>query len=264
VKLRVGLTTARREALGGGFVALRRDDGSSDVELPDMADYGVTAAMTSSSFDAREDAALRSFIDRRGYADPNALCQVNQVHGATLLPAEKILSERMDGDGLWTQAPGRVLAIRSADCAVLWLVDPSSQTLAMAHAGWQGVAAGIVAAAVRAVQRSAGDSGRVRVAIGPHLGPCCFEIGPEVAARFSRCADALAPGATLRVQRRRDDSVALDLSKVILADLAAVGVPKASVEVCRACTRCRGDLFHSYRRNGPGGPLMASLGFIAG
>ena len=259
-----GVGAPTREDLGGGFVAIRFENGAAGVEWAHHGDVPIATAMTTIGVDGRDETQVSAFVRRSGCGEPDGLRQLNQVHGATVVPAQSARAARPAGDGLWTRAPGDVLVIRSADCAVLWLVDPKQGVLVMAHAGWRGVLAGVVRAAIRAIENAGGEADRVTVAVGPHLGACCFEVGPDIAERFARYANAVAPGTRLRAPRRRDDSSALDLSAAIRDDLHGAGVGQGSISICPACTRCRGDLFHSYRRNGPGGPLMASFGSLKG
>jgi len=135
----------------------------------------------------------------------------------------------------------------------------ASKRFALVHAGWRGVADGIIASAVDALAAGGSQAQELAVAVGPHLRPCCFEVGPEVAERFAAIEGAIKSADQLRVQRRRDDSVSLDLAAAILADLSDLGVRGEQVFVATACTHCHPDLFHSYRRNGSGGPLMAAI-----
>jgi copper oxidase (laccase) domain-containing protein len=104
-------------------------------------------------------------------------------------------------------------------------------------------------------------------AIGPHIGPCCFEVGPEVAQRFATIDGAIGPATILRVPRQREDSVSLNLAAVLVAQLHEAGLLSDALNTATACTRCfqspNGDfVLNSYRRNGPGGPLMGSIGFL--
>jgi copper oxidase (laccase) domain-containing protein len=98
--------------------------------------------------------------------------------------------------------------------------------------------------------------------VGPHIGPCCFEVGPEVARRFEDDPGAVVSAAELRVKRSRRDSQALDLNAVIYRRLAASGVPPEAITAATACTRCETSILHSYRRNGKGGPLMAAVAAV--
>ncbi len=154
-----------------------------------------------------------------------------------------------------TGVRGVGLLVQVADCLPVALATPVA--VAMVHCGWRGVAAGIVARAVaeldaaRAADGSTGDpagwSGRpggagLVAVVGPGIGRCCFEVGPEVVEAF-----ADVPGAATPSPGRADGGM-LDLRAVVDARLRAAGVER--VEHVDLCTHCRDDLFFSHRRDG--------------
>jgi len=256
-------TSSTQEDLGGGFLFLQRPGGQSIIVATSLSDCGAVGIMTPASVNARGDGALRSWLIAWGYPKDSVLREVQQLHGNDVVPAALLSEGRAVGaDGIWTNSRRDMLVVRSADCAALWLVEPQARLLGMAHAGWRGVDAGIIPSLVDALQHAGAAAVRMQVAVGPHIGPCCFEVGPEVAERFIDYAGAIQPADFLRGARKNRDSVALDLSAAIVADLQSSGIPLDSISMSKACTRCRDDVFHSYRRNGPGGPLMASLGAL--
>lgn len=262
MKLPAGSVIAAQEDLGGGFQLLRRENGNGIIISTKLRDQHVLAAMSPAPLDGRLDADITAWLESWGFDDPMPLRWVNQVHGTKVLAASSVATAEgaPSGDGLWTNSDADLLLIKSADCAVIWIFEPKRRLLAMLHAGWRGLAAGIVVAGVDALRRAGGDPQAMQAAVGPHLRPCCFEIGPEVASRFERYDGAVLPAGRLKVERKRRDSVALDVSIPIIDDLRSGGIPSDSISVSTACTRCRADIFHSYRGNGPGGPLMASVG----
>jgi hypothetical protein len=92
-----------------------------------------------------------------------------------------------EGDALLDNTPGSVVAIKTADCLPILLVDDRHRAVAAVHAGWRGTVAGIAQRAVEAMRAQFGSApGDLRAAIGPGIGPCCYEVGPEVAAEFGR------------------------------------------------------------------------------
>jgi polyphenol oxidase len=130
-------------------------------------------------------------------------------------------------DGHTTARHGLGLLVQVADCLPVALA--ARQRAAMLHCGWRGLAAGIVE---RAAERFAEPPA---AAVGPGIGRCCFEVGPEVIERFADVEDAA-------------DGRMLDLRRVAEARLRAAGVEH--VEHVDLCTSCRADLFFSYRRDG--------------
>ena len=139
-------------------------------------------------------------------------------------------------DVLVTSAPAVPLAVLVADC--LPIVLASEELLVVVHAGWRGLAAGIVARAAAQFEERAG----VAAAIGPAIGPCHYEVGPEVVA----AVDAGSPGGA--TVRRTDGTTALDLSATAVRALNAAGI--RAVEVSGLCTACDPERFYSHRRDG--------------
>jgi YfiH family protein len=223
-----------------------------------LADLGLLAIMSTAAFDARNTEELECWLRACNVPAHLSRASARQVHGARIVSAREALESLPEADGLWTDDDSIALLVRIADCAPVWLADERSPRRALLHAGWRGLASGIIRHAVNTLVEAGTNARHLRIAIGPHLQPCCCEIGPEVAAAFSEWPQALRSEATLRV-RSRADAVALDMAAVAIAQARAAGVPKAKITASSACTRCRPDAFHSYRRNGAGGPLMAAV-----
>lgn len=159
-------------------------------------------------------------------ADPDLLSVNYQVHSAVVRHATA--GERGEpGDGLWTDEPGVPLLALTADCLPVALAREDRPGLVVLHVGWRGLLGGIVEEGLRVL------SGRVRAAVGPGIGPCCFEVGPELAARFDR--------DLLRDRR-------LDLWTAVERRLQGAGC--GEVERVDLCTACNERLFFSYRRDG--------------
>lgn len=144
-----------------------------------------------------------------------------------------------EGDALWSDEPGLALCVATADCVPVALAG--GRGLALAHAGWRGIVAGVVAAAAGAV---APDGGRAAAWIGPAIGPCCYEVGPEVARRVAAASAAAvaAPGPGGRPH--------LDLAAAVEWQLRAAGI--CAIERHGPCTRCSPARLWSYRRDGAG------------
>ncbi len=244
--------------LGGGFIHVLRRDGHAAVLVPHLQSAGVAGMMTSKSLNARDAGEVQRWLEAWGVESWLPLAQVNQVHG-TVVADVSHLHDTLEADGLVSAGRTAILCVKAADCAPVWLADMSSDRFALIHAGWRGVSAGIIAAAVDALTESGSKASELAVAVGPHLRPCCFEVGPDVADQFSAIDGALMPASALTAPRKRNDSVALDLSAAIRADLHDLGVREEQIFIATACTHCHPELFHSYRRNGAGGPLMAAI-----
>lgn len=163
-----------------------------------------------------------------------------------------------DGDGVVTDDPGAVLMVLAADCAAVLVHDPVRRVVGAVHSGWRGAAGAIAAVGVRAMSEAFGSRPADVVAgIGPAIGRCCYEVGPEVveavAAVTPLAAAALADPLPAGKAR-------LDLTAAVVAQLEAAGVPRGQIGSAGFCTSCRTDLFYSHRREGePTGRAGAAI-----
>ncbi|HQZ17358.1 MAG TPA: polyphenol oxidase family protein, partial [Vicinamibacteria bacterium] len=107
---------------------------------------------------------------------------LRQVHGCEV--ATPPWKEPPDADASITGQPGTLLAIETADCLPVLIVDPVRRQVAAAHAGWRGTVARVAQSAVRAMVDAGSNAADLLVALGPSIGPCCYEVGPEVEAAF--------------------------------------------------------------------------------
>ena len=164
-----------------------------------------------------------------------ALRTLKQVHSSLVIDVSGC-SETTEGDALVSAEPGVWLAVKTADCVPVLIVSADGRAVAAVHAGWRGTAAGIVTHTVDALTRRFGvRSEDLHAAIGPSIGPCCYEVGEEVAARF---ASGLLTGRHL------------DLWTANQRALQAAGVPSGQIELAGLCTFCLAGEFYSWRREG--------------
>lgn len=186
--------------------------------------------------------------------DDRAIATARQVHGVDVWHVLDPAEAPPKADVLLTNVPGIALSQRFADCVPILLWDPRHRAVASAHAGWRGTASGLAAAAVRAMrERFSSEPSTLYAAIGPSIGPCCYEVGPEVAGAFAAQPDC-ARAAT-------SDRAMLNLWELNRRALQAAGVADEHIEVARVCTRCRGDLFFSHRAMGyPAGRFGTVIG----
>lgn len=181
---------------------------------------------------------------------PGPVLWARQVHSARLLrvggqsPASSPCGE---GDALLTSATDVALAVVTADCVPVLLAG--ARGVAAVHAGWRGLAAGIIGASVLALKPT-------EAWIGPSIGPCCYEVGEEVAAEVERALDAGKSRAepereSMKVRwPGRGSRPHLDLYRAAELQLLAAGVGK--IQTHRICTRCHPQWLASYRRDGKG------------
>ena len=171
---------------------------------------------------------------------------LNQVHGAQILEVDQTpLFERLDAeaDGAITAASNTVLAILTADCLPILLSSYDGSRIAAVHAGWRGLLAGVIEAAVAGFQGAP-----VCAWIGPGIGPCHFEVGPEFKALFPE------PGLLLDRPGQQD---CLDLPQAAHRCLHRAGVTQ--VVQSERCTVCEVDTFYSYRKEGVTGRFASLL-----
>jgi YfiH family protein len=162
---------------------------------------------------------------------PSRLATLKQIHSATCIVAEGRTGQLGEGDALLENTPGAIVAVKTADCIPILLADERNRAVVAVHAGWRGTAAGIVQRAVEAMRSRFGTQpGDLHAAIGPGIGKCCYEVGPEVAAQFGEQGRAH-----------------IDLAEANQSQLRAAGVER--IYGADLCTMCRPDEFHSFRRD---------------
>ena len=162
------------------------------------------------------------------------LATVKQIHSAICVLANGRRGDLGPGDALLEDRPGAVIAIKTADCMPVLLVDERHRAIAAVHAGWRGTVARIVPAALASMhQRFGTDPRDVHAAIGPGIGKCCYQVGPEVAAQFGEQGRAH-----------------IDLTDANRLQLLECGVTRERVYASNLCTMCLADDFHSFRRDG--------------
>lgn len=177
-----------------------------------------------------------------------------QVHGRAVVRATEV-DEATEADGLWCRrADAVVLAVRTADCVPVLLVDRAGEAAAAIHSGWMGTVLEIVPQAVAILEAAGISPSRLWAAIGPCIEEAAFEVGPEVAARFDE--RFVARGGYARPH--------VDLVAVVRDQLTRSGVPAEQIERVGQCTHQRRDLYFSYRRDrDPSGRQLSFVGFTS-
>jgi YfiH family protein len=211
------------------------------------------------------------------------LATLRQIHSDVIHIAAAPVADAPKADALATRTPGLLLGVQTADCVPILLADTRQRVVAAIHAGWRGTLARI---AVKTLGKMRMEFGTrpcdVVAALGPAIGRCCYEVGPEVAqafaAQFRAAADwfdgpfdqlahgeeplwlpwltMMPPGHVPPPPR-----VQLDLRAANRWQLSDAGVPESKIAVSDLCTACRTDLLFSYRREGAKtGRMMAVIG----
>lgn len=211
-----------------------------------MADHFFTTR----NLQLREDAREWDAVARQIGVDAARLLLIRQVHRADVAVARAGRPpawQRPEADVIVSDDPASAISVRVADCAPILLADCRLRAVGAAHAGWRGTVHGAATAAVRAMQETFGSvPADLVAAIGPCLGRCCGEVGPDVVDAFREAGhsrDALArwfvPGASGRPY--------LDLARANGDQLEAAGVTAARIHVAGLCTKSHASVLHSYR-----------------
>ncbi len=172
---------------------------------------------------------------------------VRQVHGNTVVDADRAIEEPVEADAIMTDRPGVALLGQSADCPIVLVADPTTGAVGMAHASWRGTVAGVTGELIAAMGRAYHcDPADMRAGICPSAGPCCYEVGDDVVAAvrgaFGERAEALLPA--------RGGGVHFDLWQANIEQLTEAGLGRHNVALAGVCTICDRRFF-SYRREGP-------------
>jgi YfiH family protein len=168
------------------------------------------------------------------------LWRARQVHGTRLVERPGPASE--EADALFTRRPGLAVGVQTADCVPLLLAHEGGGGVAALHAGWRGTAAGMARLAVGGLCRELDVApGSWLVVIGPHIGPCCYEVDEPV-------REAVGDGVHLR--EGRPGHYQLDLFELNRAQLLAAGVPAKRIGRVGGCTMCDPERYPSFRRDG--------------
>lgn len=206
----------------------------------------------------------RRFLDMLGL-DFNRLTTPEQVHGDHIVRVGDVETGRgrfsyadaiSATDALMTDVPGVPLMLCFADCTPILLFDPVHRAAAVAHGGWKGTVRSIAAKTVRAMADAFGTRPEdCLAAIGPAIGPCCYEVGGEVAEEFRKAFPQFADEIIIE----KDGKIHLDLWNINRLQLEEAGILPAHVDVAGVCTSCHARTFFSYRAEGPATGRIAAV-----
>lgn len=204
----------------------------------------------------------RNILARTFGIQHDKLVTVRQNHGSDVLVIDEPNDDfshylSLECDAIVTNQPGVMIGVTVADCVPILLSDPVKRVVAAVHAGWQGTAAQITAQTVAGMQRLFGTKPQdLQAAIGPCIGPCCYEVDQPVKDSFGKhntpwepVAEASTPGHWR-----------LDMALANRLQLEEAGVPVAAIQTAGICVCCHKESFFSYRRDG--GETGRQMGFI--
>jgi YfiH family protein len=210
------------------------------------------------------------------------LTNLRQVHSDLIHCVSQASEHPLAGDGLITNTPGLLLAVLTADCLPVIVVDPKHRAVGVFHAGWRGTVKRIVEKGVGEMRKHFGsDPKQLRAAIGPGIRNCCYQVGPEVKDTFHA---QFAYGSELfRETKERNEiherypllfltarapghselpkKIFLDLAEANRRQLLDAGIPARNISDLGMCTSCKPELFFSHRaEKGNTGRMMAVVG----
>jgi len=226
---------------------------------------GGAAAMNLSYHraDAPENVAenYRRLLAAAGTAPQNAVV-TRQVHGTQVIRAQRewcgtgILRDepRPEADALMTDERGIALVKHSADCATIYLLDPVKRAIALAHSGWRGTLSDMAGSAVQALRSTYGSApADCLAAVAPSIGPCCFEVGQDVADMF---AQAYPDWDLIKTGYEKPH---VDLWGCLENQLLRAGLRAENICLAGICTCCNAEEFHSHRHSKGKCGLMAGV-----
>jgi YfiH family protein len=277
--------SSRAYGKGDLNLGLTKDDSRAAVERNRAAFLREIGAITRKRAGKDPCGDSRPRLSGRAKLDGNCLwplVTVRQIHSDIIRCIDAVPEGQLSGDGLITATPGLLLAIQTADCLPVILVDTKRHVVGVFHAGWRGTVSRIVEKGVGEMHRCYGTNPRdLKAAIGPGIQGCCYEVGEEVRIKFE---SQFEYGASLFREVKESDPVRekypllfltarapghselpkkiyLDLVEANRQQLLAAGVPKKSIETSPLCTNCHPELLFSYRaEKGKTGRMMGAVG----
>jgi polyphenol oxidase len=184
---------------------------------------------------------------------------MKQVHGDHIVEVHDTkMKETGEADGMITATPGIFLGVLTADCVPVLFLVPTKKVVGAVHAGWRGTLAGIAEKAVRRlVENYRADLRDIEVALGPAIGSCCYEVGPDVlqpmGARWGRLAE--------KATRQGGEKSYIDLRAINRGILEGAGVPSGQIHEVGPCTCCSNEYFSYRRERAETGRQMSVIGW---
>ncbi len=254
---------------------LKTKDGLSYFEISEITEFGWvrhafltrqggmslppydTLNLSRENGDREEDVTQnRNRIAETFHFDPRHLVLLNQNHRDRILLLREPfapLPSLLEYDAMITNAPGIFLGIRTADCIPIFVVDQKRKVIAAIHAGRQGTALRITKKVLKQMEEEFGSALEdLIIALGPSIGPCCYEIDEKVfRSEWEPFSTSKGGGRWM-----------VDLAEINIAQMKNEGMNEEQIFCIDLCTRCHPDLFFSYRREGQTGRELSFIGII--
>lgn len=257
-----------------------RQGGVTEEYGGSQLNLGYTKEDTRENVDRNRELFVRA-LGAETKGKPWPLINLSQVHSPVVFRVGGDLKVPHSGDGLITNTPGVLIAVKIADCMPIIAVDTVRRAVGVFHAGWRGTVQRILEKGIGEMRRQFGsDPQDIRVAIGPGIGVCCYQMGDEVIERFrsqfayadelfeevfdSHALHVRYPLLFLNQRAPGHGEPAkvphLDLVKANTRQAIDAGVPAKNIEALNLCTGCRTDIFFSHRKEQVTGRMMAAVG----
>ena len=257
-----------------------RQGGVSEEYGGDQLNLGFTKEDARQNVERNRERFMRALgAETKGKLWP--LVNLSQVHSPVVFHVSGKDGVPHSGDGLITNTPGVLIAVKIADCTPVLAVDTARRAVGAFHAGWRGTVQRIVEKGIGEMRRQFGSNPKdIKVVIGPNIGVCCYQVGDEVLDRFrsqfayaDELVEEVFDSHALHVrypllflnQRApgHGDSAKvphIDLVKANKRQAIDAGVPEKNIETLDLCTGCRTDIFFSHRKERVTGRMMAAIG----
>lgn len=220
---------------------------------------------TRAAGDMRSEENRKQFFQKMGVSE-SLFVMPEQVHGTKVM----IVSQHDEVKGADALVHGRslkgvalkgspfILGVRVADCIPLLFVDPVTNVIGIAHAGWRGTLGGIARNVVRSMVALGARQGDILVALGPHIGMCCYNVAPDRAGQFARMF-----ASDPRIVSPTERGLHLDLGYANVRQLRDAGIPADHIDAAITCTSCQVDTFYSYRKDTSAtfGEMLGVIGY---
>lgn len=217
------------------------------VQFTNLSQYPelVHGISTKTMGDMRKESLQKNFLRLLTLSDCSFIT-LTQVHGSNVVVIRKDLptTKIKAADGAITKERNRALSVVTADCVPIFLYEPNAKICAVVHAGWKGILGEIVSNAVFAMISQGGSIIHINVAIGPHIGACCYTIDHARSKLFLKKFKK-----DQHIVFQNNNKWYLDLAAANVMQLTTKGIPRDNIEVPIMCTSCQNDRFFSYRKD---------------
>lgn len=206
----------------------------------------VNLVITTTNIDAKNEEDLVNTFNEDEFTLTN-LTKNTQIHSSIVNKIdESNIGQRIDGDALITNVKQVPLLILTADCVPVVIIDPKNKAIGVAHAGWRGTFEQIARKTIEAMEKNYNSNPQDLIcAIGPSIGPCCYEVSKDLVEKFNTNLAKYAG----KFDIMKDDKNYLDLWKINELTLKDCKVKEENIINLEICTNCNADKFYSYRKH---------------